>query len=94
MASPGNQHCASCIGTLSFPIDIGLYTPYADSTFADVPFTQWLDSQRRVIPMSSGIGQSEMGGGLGHVPVLPVLLILYLVMGRMYLACKNLTYKL
>ena len=20
MASPGNQHCASCIGTLSFPI--------------------------------------------------------------------------
>jgi len=24
MASPGNQHCASCIGTLSFPI---AYTP-------------------------------------------------------------------
>jgi len=22
MASPGNQHCASCIGTLSFPIDV------------------------------------------------------------------------
>ena len=21
MASPGNQHCAHCIGTLSFPID-------------------------------------------------------------------------
>jgi len=21
MASPGNQHCASCIGTLSFPMD-------------------------------------------------------------------------
>jgi len=21
MATPGNQHCASCIGTLSFPID-------------------------------------------------------------------------
>jgi len=21
MASPGNQHCASCIGTLSFPIE-------------------------------------------------------------------------
>ena len=20
MASPGNQHCANCIGTLSFPI--------------------------------------------------------------------------
>jgi len=20
MASPGNQHCASCIGTLSFPV--------------------------------------------------------------------------
>ena len=23
MASPGNQHCATCIGTLSFPICIG-----------------------------------------------------------------------
>jgi len=22
MASPGNQHCANCIGTLSFPISI------------------------------------------------------------------------
>ena len=22
MASPGNQHCAHCIGTLSFPISI------------------------------------------------------------------------
>ena len=22
MASSGNQHCANCIGTLSFPIDI------------------------------------------------------------------------
>ena len=22
MASPGNRHCASCIGTLSFPIDV------------------------------------------------------------------------
>jgi len=24
MASPGNQHCANCIGTLSFPIVGGL----------------------------------------------------------------------
>ena len=23
MASPGNQHCASCIGTLLFPIETG-----------------------------------------------------------------------
>ena len=23
MASPGNQHCANCIGTLSFPIGKG-----------------------------------------------------------------------
>ena len=22
MASPGNQHCANCIGTLSFPIGV------------------------------------------------------------------------
>jgi len=22
MASPGNQHCANCIGTLSFPIEV------------------------------------------------------------------------
>ena len=22
MASPGNQHCAICIGTLSFPLDL------------------------------------------------------------------------
>ena len=22
MASPGNQHCSSCIGTLSFPIRV------------------------------------------------------------------------
>ena len=22
MASPGNRHCASCIGTLSFPIEV------------------------------------------------------------------------
>ena len=22
MASPGNQHCANCIGTLSFPITL------------------------------------------------------------------------
>jgi len=22
MASPGNQHCASCIGTLSFPMEL------------------------------------------------------------------------
>jgi len=22
MASPGNQHCADCIGTLSFPINV------------------------------------------------------------------------
>ena len=21
MASPGNQHCVNCIGTLSFPVD-------------------------------------------------------------------------
>ena len=24
MASPGNQHCVSCVGTLSFPMQIGL----------------------------------------------------------------------
>ena len=23
MASPGNQHCANCIGTLSFPMETG-----------------------------------------------------------------------
>ena len=22
MASPGNQHCANCIGTFSFPIEV------------------------------------------------------------------------
>ena len=27
MASPGNQHCASCIGTFSFPIPIGSPIP-------------------------------------------------------------------
>ena len=25
MASPGNQHCATCIGTLSFPIPGGVH---------------------------------------------------------------------
>ena len=25
MASPGNRHCASCIGTLSFPINVYIY---------------------------------------------------------------------
>ena len=25
MASPGNQHCANCIGTLSFPVVHALY---------------------------------------------------------------------
>ena len=30
MASPGNQHCANCIGTLSFPIvECRIYIFYA-----------------------------------------------------------------
>jgi len=38
MASPGNRHCARCIGTLSFPImraDLrrNYCDPYADNNF-------------------------------------------------------------
>jgi len=33
MASPGNQHCASCIGTLSFPIAV--FIAFVWDTFKD-----------------------------------------------------------
>ena len=35
MASPGNEHCANCIGTLSFPI--GKATVPSGPRFSSVP---------------------------------------------------------
>ena len=32
MASPGNQHCANCIGTLSFPIATYVWVEYKDQS--------------------------------------------------------------
>ena len=38
MASPGNQHCANCIGTLSFPVtgDAAVTCPFRPGREVDV----------------------------------------------------------
>ena len=38
MASPVNQHCASCIGTLSFPIPAGFYRHLLSKTRRNIRY--------------------------------------------------------
>ena len=37
MASPGNQHCANCIGTLSFPVALSVFVA-SDTIRYEMPF--------------------------------------------------------
>ena len=48
MASPGNQHCANCIGTLSFPI-YKQQTKSAKNLTARSPSStlEWMSAGRR-----------------------------------------------
>ena len=45
MASPGNQHCANCIGTLSFPIE-GKCPACTYPSFTLYTVQRWLNIQR------------------------------------------------
>jgi len=46
MASPGNEHCANCIGTLSFPI--GKATVPSGPRFSSAPLA-WLPSPSAIL---------------------------------------------
>ena len=66
MASPGNQHCANCIGTLSFPMAARLLPVFACRSFDVCNFarTKHLGLQRLSRLCCSGkSGTADYVGG-------------------------------
>jgi len=64
MASPGNQHCVHCIGTLSFPIDCGTWYGDAAITSIRALFTATVRVPSNIVIFDGAVPRT-VGGKLG-----------------------------
>jgi len=64
MASPGNQHCANCIGTLSFPTYKQQTKSAKDLTVRSASSTlEWMDPRRSEVSLMKSLGSSRGSQG-------------------------------
>ena len=64
MASPGNQHCANCIGTPTFPIYKQQTKSAKDLTARSASSTlEWMDPRRSEVSLMKSLGSSRGSQG-------------------------------